>query len=246
LRDPETAARRQILQEVQKPFDLSNCPLVRTILFKVAAQHYIALFAMHHIISDGWSLGVLLRELTALYAARGEGGSAVLAPLGVQYADYAVWQRQWLRGKGLEQQLGYWRKQLAGAAGVLELSSDRPRPAVQSFRGAVEVLELSQDLSGSLQHPSRAEGVTLFVTLLAAFNVLLHKYTGQQDLCVGIPIAGRTRAELEPLMGFFVNMLVMRTRVSADSSFRALLAQVKQTAFFRGLRQSRLAFRTTR
>jgi amino acid adenylation domain-containing protein len=230
LDDPETAARRRILQEIQKPFDLSNCPLVRTVLLRLAPQHYVALFTMHHIISDGWSLGVLLRELTALYTARSEGGGAELVPLRVQYADYAVWQRQWMRGEGLEEQLAYWREQLA-EAGMLELMGDRPRPAAQSFRGAVEVLELPQDLSGALQHLSRIEGVTLFVTLLAAFNVLLHKYTGQQDLCVGTPIAGRNKAELEPLMGFFVNMLVMRTRFSADLPFRALLAQVKKTAF---------------
>ncbi|MCP4656904.1 MAG: non-ribosomal peptide synthetase, partial [bacterium] len=173
--------------------------------------------------SDGWTIGVVLRELTVLYQA--------LAPpeLPVQYADFAVWQRRWLRGEVLERQLAYWREQLAEPP-VLELPTDRPRPAVQSYRGAIERFLLPPALDRRLQELSRRHGATLFMTLLAAFQGLLYRHTGQEDVALGSPIAGRNRPEIEVLAGFFVNTLVMRADLRGDKTFDALLARTREAA----------------
>ncbi len=223
----ESEAQRLVNEEAQQPFDLAHGPLLRVKLLKLEAGEHLLLVTMHHIITDGWSIGVLERELTALYAAYSAGQSSPLEELTIQYADFAVWQREWLQGEVLEKQLGYWREQLGGELPVLELPTDRPRPAIQTYHGDVEVLELSEEVSRRLQEISRESGATRFMTLLAAFNVLLWRYTGQTDICIGTPIAGRNRSELEQLNGFFVNTLVLRTRLSGESDFRDLLRQVK-------------------
>ncbi|MFP2903368.1 condensation domain-containing protein, partial [Corallococcus sp. 4LFB] len=182
---------------------------------------------MHHIVSDGWSMGVLVRELVAFYEAFREGRSPDVAPLPVQYADYAAWQRSWLQGEVLEAQLGYWKQQLTGAPALLELPTDKPRPAVQSQRGAS--LPVHLPLSDALTDFCQREGVTPFMALLAAFQVLLSRYSGQEDVSVGTPIAGRTRGETEGLIGLFINTLVLRSHVAPEASFRQLLARVRDT-----------------
>src|ERR1044072_2662297 len=175
---------------------------------------------MHHIISDGWSEGVLVNELATLYDAYSQGKQSPLAAPRVQYADLAVWQRNWLRGAVLQYQVGYWLEHLAGSSGVLELPADHARPAVQSYRGAQFTFRLSRELSERLGELSRREGVTLFMTLLSAWQTLLARYSGQWDLNVGTPIANRTRGEVEDLIGFFVNTLVLRTQMMPTASFR--------------------------
>jgi amino acid adenylation domain-containing protein len=184
---------------------------------------------MHHIISDGWSMGVLITEISALYEAYTSGQQASLPELPIQYADYAAWQREWLQGEVLETQLAYWKQRLTGAPGVLELPADYTRPPVQTFRSASVTLELPETLSQSLKTLSRRKGVTLFMTLLAAFKVLLHRYTGQDDVVLGSPIAGRDRAEVKGLIGCFLNLMVLRTELSGNPSFDELLERVRQT-----------------
>ncbi|HKG81332.1 MAG TPA: amino acid adenylation domain-containing protein, partial [Pyrinomonadaceae bacterium] len=204
--------------------------LMRVKLLRLSEQEHMLVLAMHHIISDGWSAGVFFKELSALYAAYAAGEESPLQELPVQYADYAVWQRDYLRGEVLNAQVEYWRERLTGAAPVLELPADRVRPVVQSYRGAAARFEVSREVSEGLKELAHAEGVTLFMTLLAAFKVLLYRYTGQEDIVVGSPIAGRTRAEVEHLIGFFVNTLVLRTDLSGGPSFRELLGRVRETA----------------
>ncbi len=168
-------------------------------------------------------MGVLYRELSVLYQAFANAEPSPLADLPIQYADFAVWQRDWLQGEVLETQLSYWKKQLEGIPVVLNFPTDRPRPAIQSFRGARQSVELSNELTQGLKSLSRKEGVTLYMTLLAAFQTLLHRYTGQDDIVVGSPIANRNRMEIEGLIGFFVNTLVLRTDHSGNPTFRELL-----------------------
>jgi amino acid adenylation domain-containing protein len=193
------------------------------------AEH-VLLFTTHHIICDGWSRGVLIRELAALYEAFSSGKPSPLPELPIQYVDFAVWQRQWLQGEVLEAQLTYWKQQLAGSPPVLELPTDRPRPSVQTFQGATQSLMLPKDLSEALKDLSQQEDATLFMTLLAAFKTLLYRYTGQEDILVGTPIANRNRSEIERLIGFFVNTLVMRTDLGETPSFRELLSRVRKVA----------------
>ena len=189
------------------------------------------LVTMHHIVSDGWSMGVLVREVGLLYHGfHRAGAESPLEELAIQYADYAVWQREWLRGEVLERQLGYWREQLAGAAAVLELPSDHPRPAVQSFRGSFEPVMVPAELTTRLKELSRREGVTLFMLLLGAWQVLLSRYAGAEEIVVGTPIANRQRGEVEGLIGFFVNALALRTDLSGDPTFRELLGRVREVA----------------
>ena len=214
--------------EARRPFDLARGPLWRASLLRVAENEYVALFTMSHIVSDGWSMGVLVKEVAALYTAYLRGEDSPLPELPIQYADYAVWQRAWMSGETLEKQLRYWRKQLAGAPAALELPTDRSRPAVETHLGGSYAFKLPQDLSAALMELSQSEGVTLFMTLLAAFKVLLGRYSGQEDLVVGTPIANRTRAETEGLIGFFVNQLVLRTDLSGEPSFRQLLGRVRE------------------
>jgi thioesterase domain-containing protein/acyl carrier protein len=212
-----------------EPFDLRRGPLWRTALLRLAPQRYLLVVTIHHSVFDGWSIAVLARELFTLYAAFAAGQPSPLPELAVQYADFALWQRQQLHGDRLDRQLDYWRHQLANLP-TLDLPTDYARPPKQTFGGAVHEVALPLALADALRTLSRDEGATLFMTLLAAFHTLLHRYTGQTDLVVGTPIAGRTRTELEPLIGFFVNMLVLRANAGGDPSFRTLLRQIKQGA----------------
>ena len=226
----EDEARRLAREEADKPFDLRQGPLFRTALIRLGKYDHVLLLTLHHIVSDGWSMGVLYRELSALYQAFANEEPSPLADLPIQYADFAVWQRDWLRGEVLENQLSYWKKQLDGIPAVLNFPTDRPRPARQSYRGARQSIELSSELTQGLKTLSRKEGVTLYMTLLAAFQILLHRYTGQDDIVVGSPIANRNRIEIEGLIGFFVNTLVLRTDHSGNPTFRELLRRVRETA----------------
>ncbi|HEX2079479.1 MAG TPA: amino acid adenylation domain-containing protein, partial [Longimicrobium sp.] len=225
--DREVEVRRRAGEEARRPFDLSAGPLFRAALLRLGAEDHVLLLSMHHIVSDGWSMGVLFRELSALYEAYREGRESPLAEPGVQYADYAAWQREHLRGEVLDGQLSYWRERLAGAPELLELPTDHPRPAVQSFRGASERIELPGELLERLRTLGRSEGATLYMVLLGVFQVLLSKYSGSEDIVVGSPIAGRTRREVEELIGFFVNTLVLRTDLSGDPGFREVLGRVR-------------------
>jgi len=225
----QNKAHSSLKIEIQRPFDLSRDLMLRATLLKLGRADHILLLITHHIASDGWSTGILWGELAALYRAFSRGEANPLPELPVQYADYAVWQRQWLHGKFLERQLSYWKHQLAGIS-ALDLPRDRPRPAIQTYRGDKQSLVLPQTLSNQLQGLSRKEGVTLFMTLLAAFQTLLHRYSGQDDIVVGSPIAGRTRSETEGLIGFFVNTLVLRNDLSGNPPFRDLLHRVRQMA----------------
>jgi amino acid adenylation domain-containing protein len=229
--DAEAAARRRMAELVGAPFDLAQGRLLRAVLLRLSAEEHVAVVVVHHIVSDGWSMGILIREIGTLYGAYAAGKPSPLAELPVQYADYAVWQRAWLCGTVLARQLAYWRGQLAGAPAALDLPSDRVRPAVQSFRGAVERFAVSGAVTRALGGLARREGVTLYIVLLAAFQVLLCRWSGQRDLVVGTPIAGRTDRATETLIGFFVNMLALRTDLSGDPTFRGLLGRVKEVAF---------------
>ncbi|MCP4663891.1 MAG: non-ribosomal peptide synthetase, partial [bacterium] len=221
--------RRLAAAEARQPFDLARGPLLRAALLRLSGDDHVALFTMHHIVSDGWSMGVLIRELTAIQAAFSAGDPSPLGELAVQYADYSGWQRQWLVGAVLEEELGYWRGQLAGVP-RLELPTDRPRPAVQSFRGKVRPVHLPAELSQALGRLSREQGATLYMTLLAGFKALLARTTGQDDVAVGTPIAGRNHREIEELIGFFVNTLVLRTDLTCNPTFRELLGRVRHVA----------------
>src|SRR5215213_2232662 len=224
----EEEVRQLAQEEGTRPFDLEAGPLLRVRLLRLSEREHVLLLTMHHIVSDGWSMGVLVRELCALYEAFLQGKESPLAPLIVQYADYAQWQREHLAGEVLEQQLQYWREQLAGAPPLLELPADRPRPAVQSFRGARESVWLGAELTRELQELSRAQGVTLFMTLLAGFAVLLWRCTGRQDIVVGTDVANRTRKETEGLIGFFINQLVLRVDLSGNPTVSQLLRRVRE------------------
>ncbi|HYH79110.1 MAG TPA: amino acid adenylation domain-containing protein, partial [Longimicrobium sp.] len=226
--DREAALGRRAGEEARRAFDLSAGPLFRAALLRLGDEDHVLLLSMHHIVTDGWSMGVLFRELSALYAAYREGGESPLADLAVQYADHAVWQREQLEGEVLDRQLSYWRERLAGAPELLELPADRPRPPVQTYRGASVPVQLSPELLERLQALGRSEGATLYMTLLGAFQVLLSKYSGSEDVVVGSPIAGRTRGEVEELIGLFLNTLVLRTDLSGDPSFRELLGRVRE------------------
>ena len=228
-KERESAARRLAEAEAAEPFDLAHGPLLRASLLKLAAEEHIALFTMHHIASDGWSVGVLLRELTALYEAYSHGRSSPLPELSIQYVDFAVWQRESLSGEALERQVSYWTQQLGDATNVLEVPTDKPRPLVQTFRGAHQPFTLPADLSEQLRELSRNEDVTLFMTLLAAWQILLARYANQEHISVGTPIANRHLLETEQLIGFFVNTLVLHGDLSGDPDFRELLRRTRET-----------------
>ncbi|HEY7767045.1 amino acid adenylation domain-containing protein, partial [Longimicrobium sp.] len=226
--DRQAAVRRRVDVEARRPFDLSAGPLFRVALLRLGADDRVLLLSMHHVVSDGWSMGVFIRELSVLYEAYRQGRESPLPELPVQYADYAVWQREQLEGEALERQLAYWRERLAGAPELLALPTDHPRPAVQTFRGATVPVELSLELLERLQRLGRSAGATLYMTLLGAFQVLLSRYGAGEDVVVGSPIAGRTRGEVEPLIGFFVNTLVLRTNLAGNPSFREVLGRVRE------------------
>ena len=231
---PEPRRRQeaeQLLQsEAATPFDLGELPLLRIRLLKLSQEHHILLLNMHHIISDSWSMGVLFGEIGTLYEAFSAGAPSPLPDLEIQYADYALWERRWLKAELLEKQLSYWRERLAGVSPTLELPLDRPRPERESFRGSREEQSLPQELSNRLRQLCEREGVTLYMTLLGAFQVLLSKYSGQEDILVGSPVANRNQPHTQELIGCFLNTLVMRTDLSGDPPFRELLRNVREVA----------------
>jgi amino acid adenylation domain-containing protein len=227
--DNKTREVQQLVSEdAQRPFDLTKGPLLRTTLWQLGPQEHIIGVTMHHIISDGWSLGLFIREFTRLYEAFSEGRPSPLAPLPIQYADFAYWQRQWLSGEVLQKHLNYWQQQLAEVPARLELPTDHPRPAIQRFHGRIQAFEITQELSKALKQLSQQTDATLFMILLTAFVTLLRRYSGSDDIVVGSPIAGRNNRKTESLIGFFVNTLVLRLNRSGNPSFLDLLAHVRQ------------------
>jgi acyl carrier protein len=222
--------REELRSEARLPFDLMRGPVLRVKLLRLGAQDHVLLRTMHHIVSDGWSEGVFNHELMVLYEAFGEGRENPLRPLSVQYADFALWQRRWLDGGALDRGLSYWKQQLAGIPARLELPADRPRPAMQTFVGEACSMTLSAVQVAGLKRLSQDHQSTLYMTLLAVFGMLLSRYSGQDDIVVGSPIANRQEEQLEALIGFFVNSLVMRVRLQGEMSFRELLSGVRQTA----------------
>ena len=219
VKEREAEARQQVQKQAQQPFDLTQAPLLRVRLLRLSVEEHVLVCVVHHIISDGWSMSVLVREVATLYGAFFNAQLSPLPKLSLQYADYAVWQREWLAGEMLERELEYWREQLRGAPSLLELPTDRPRPAVQTYGGARQPFTITPEVSAALKNLSQDVGVTLFMTLLAAFSVLLSRYSGQQEVVVGTPIAGRTRAESESLIGLFINTLALRVSVGDKLTF---------------------------
>ncbi|MGB5686287.1 MAG: condensation domain-containing protein, partial [Candidatus Electrothrix sp.] len=219
----------QVNRNTVTPFDLARGPLFRVELLQAAAERVILLLNMHHIISDGWSVGILLRDLQHAYAAFLNAEEPSLSPPALEYGDFAVWQRGWLQGEVLQRQLDYWQRQLEGIPELLELPTDKARPARQSYRGAHYAHLLSPEISQAIADLSKQESTTVFMTLLAAFNILLARYSRQNDMCIGSPIASRTHGQTEDLVGFFVNTLVLRTQLEPEQSFRDLLRTVRQT-----------------
>ncbi|VEP12991.1 Non-ribosomal peptide synthetase [Hyella patelloides LEGE 07179] len=232
LSDSEQTAKIRELatNEAKKPFDLSQSPLLRITLLRLESERQILLFTMHHIVSDAWSKGVLIRDFTQLYTSFLANQEANLPDLPIQYADFAVWQREWLQGETLQTQLSYWRERLKNLPPPLELPSDRPRPDRQTFRGAVQQFIVPPALTETLQSFSQQQDATLYMTLLAAFKTLLYRYTNQTDITVGSPIANRNRAEIEGLIGFFTNTLVLRTDLANNPTFLDVLLRVRETA----------------
>ena len=226
----EKDARFEMSVDARRPFDLATGPVIRGTLFQLEDREFLLYLNAHHITFDGWSNGVLVRELKAIYEALARGAEPDLPPMPIQYLDFALWQRSWLQGKTLEDQLGYWKKQIAGTP-PLELGTDRPRPAVRTSKGTTYPVHIDRELTGRLEELGRKEGCTLFVTLLAAFRTLLHRYSNQDDFGIGTLIANRTRPELEGLIGFFANTLALRTEIDRKTTFRTLMAAERSTAY---------------
>ncbi|MEW5927673.1 MAG: amino acid adenylation domain-containing protein, partial [Gemmatimonadota bacterium] len=226
----EAEARRRVGEETSRGFDLERGPLFRALLLRLSGEEHVLAVAMHHAVSDEWSVGVLVREMSALYAARLRGEDAALPGLPVQYADFAAWQREWLRGEALERQLAFWRGRLADAPRAIDLPTDRPRPPVWSGRGALHAFALSAAVAERVDALARERGATPFMVLLAAFQLLLARWSGQETVVVGTPTASRQREETEGLIGFFVNMLALRADVRGDAGFAELLGEVRETA----------------
>ncbi|HEX2188160.1 MAG TPA: amino acid adenylation domain-containing protein, partial [Longimicrobiaceae bacterium] len=225
----EDEVRRLAGEEARRPVDLEAGPLMRVRLLRAAPEEHVLLLTIHHAVSDGWSFGVLYRELSALYAAYREGRPSPLPEAELQYADFAVWQREWLQGEALERQLAWWRGRLDGAPALLDLPTDRPRPAVQTHRAEVHTRIVSAEAADALRGAALRGGATLFMALLAGYAATLRRYAGQDDVVVGTPVAGRTRAETEGMVGFFLNMLALRVDLSDDPSFGEVLARVRET-----------------
>jgi len=228
LSEVEQKVQSLAAMEAQRPFDLSQGPLLRSWLIRLSPSEHVVLLTMHHIISDGWSMGVLVEEVSTLYQAFSGGGLSPLAELRIQYADYTRWQRQYLKGDVLRSKLNYWKKQLHQAPPLIKLATDRPRPPVQSFRGAAQSFRLPAETTEALQEICRERGCTLFMALLAAFKILLHRYTNDEDIVVGTNVANRNNSQLEGLIGLFINNLVLRTRLTGNPSFYEFLEQVRQ------------------
>ncbi|SDP88863.1 AMP-binding enzyme, partial [Pseudomonas congelans] len=217
-------------RHVQQPFDLQQGPLLRVNLLRLSGQEHVLVLTQHHIVSDGWSMPIMVEELMQFYQAASLGREIKLAPLPIQYADYALWQRNWLEMGEQERQLAYWTQQLGEQQPILELPTDRPRPALRSYRGARLNVELDAALLDSLKGLARQQGITLFMLLLASLQTLLHRYSGQADIRVGVPVANRTRSETQGLIGFFVNTQVLKAEFTTQTSVAELLQQVKHTA----------------
>lgn len=228
VKERNTEAQRVIEETIRRPFNLSTDLVLRVLLVRLSDREHLFVLVKHHIASDGWSSEIFWREFADLYRAYTFGESVKLPAIAVQYADYATWQREWLKGDVLEEQISYWKRQLAGVSD-LSLPTDHPRPAVPDHRGARESITLCTEFSDKIKELSRSEGATLYMTLLAAFQTLLYRYTGQEDIAVGSPIANRRRRETEELIGFFVNTLVLRTDFSGHPTFKAMLQRVKET-----------------
>ncbi|MBD2385751.1 non-ribosomal peptide synthetase [Cylindrospermum sp. FACHB-282] len=228
--EQEAVIQRMILEESQRTFNLTQGSLLRCTLLQISQQEHIFLFTIHHIIADGWSLGVFVRELAALYTAFSASLPSPLTELPIQYVDFTIWQKQWLQGEVLAAQLTYWKKQLSGNLPIVQFPTTRPRAEVKTSRGASQSFIIPSPLSASLKMLSRQEGVTLFMTLLATFQVLLQRYTNQDDIVVGTDVANRNRWETEQLIGFFVNLLVLRTDLSGNPTIRELLKRVREVA----------------
>ncbi len=228
--DAREALDRMVAREAGVPFDLGQGPLIRGLLLRLAEEEHVLVITMHHIVSDGWSMNVLVGELSALYGAFRKGEADPLPPLEVQYIDYAAWQRQWVTGEVLQRQADYWKAALEGVPALLEIPKDHGRPAHQDFEGALVDFELDPELTKGIKALSLRHGVTPFMTLLAAWTVLLSRLSGQEDLVVGTPVANRGRAEIEGLIGFFVNTLALRLDLSGTPTVGELLGRVKARA----------------
>jgi len=224
----ELEVSRLAAEDMKRPLGLSQPPLLRATVVKLSEEDHVVLLMTHHIVNDNWSMGVLMHEVAILYGAFSSGKESPLPELPIQYADYAVWQRECLQADELDALLAYWKKQLGGVLSPVKLPIDRPRTAAQTFRGARQTLRLPQAMTDALTKLSQEEGVTLFMTMLAGFQTLLHFYSGQEDILIGSPIANRTHIETEGLIGFFVNMLVLRTNLSGNPTFRELLGRVRE------------------
>ncbi|HEU0077840.1 MAG TPA: condensation domain-containing protein, partial [Longimicrobiaceae bacterium] len=226
----EAEAKRLAGAEALRPFDLARGPLLRSTLLRLGEEDYVLLFTLHHVVGDAWSMNVLVREVSTLYGAFARGEPSPLPELPVQYADFAVWQRGWLAGETLERQVGFWKDTLAGIPPLLEVPVDHPRRVGQSARAGLHAFALPPGAARGLRELARREGATLFMTLLAGWQALLGRWAGQDDVVVGSPIAGRNRREVEGLIGFFVNMLVLRADLGGDPTWRELLGRVRETA----------------
>ncbi|TBU96302.1 non-ribosomal peptide synthetase, partial [Stutzerimonas kirkiae] len=228
--DQEALLKEMVETETQRPFDLARGPLLRVKLLRLTEYDHVLILTLHHIVSDGWSMPIMVDELVQLYEGHSQGREVHLPELPIQYADYAIWQRSWMEAGEKERQLAYWKEQLGEEQPVLELPTDRPRPAIRSHAGAKLAIELNEALAKSLKQLAQQQGVTLFMLLLASFQTLLHRYSGQDDIRVGVPIANRNRAETEGLIGFFVNTQVLKAEFDLHTTFSDLLKQVQQTS----------------
>ncbi|TBV02401.1 condensation domain-containing protein, partial [Stutzerimonas kirkiae] len=226
----EALIQSKVEEEVSRPFDLEQGPLLRVKLLRLAKDDHVLVLTLHHIVSDGWSMPIMVDELVQLYEGYCTGQQVNLPELSIQYADYAIWQRSWMEAGEQERQLAYWKAQLGDEQPVLELPIDRPRPAIQSQEGANFSIEFNDKLAQSLKQLVKRQGVSLFMLLLASFQTLLHRYSGQSDIRVGVPNANRNRVETERLIGFFVNTQVLKAEFDLGTTFSGLLQQVQQAA----------------
>ncbi|KAF9271354.1 hypothetical protein BGZ68_003778, partial [Mortierella alpina] len=227
LADQSEQLKSRVRKETSKPFDLAKGPLIRVLLIHLQDDECVLLITQHHIISDGWSSGIMLRELSQLYAAYCNGETNPLTPLKIQYPDYAAWQREWLAGDRLSKQSDYWRTALAGSPVLLDLPTDRPRPPLQSFQGDLVSIDIAPQITSALKQLSQQHEVTLYMTILAAWSAVLSRLSGQDDIVIGTPSANRSHPDIEPLIGFFVNTLALRINLSGEPTTHDLLARVR-------------------